>query len=676
MQKELIFSYISEIIKMVNFMKKLKKIGIILTACFLIMVTMYLGLYVYARFIDKLPIDKANSFYLYDINNNIYTSNHNKEWVSLDDISPYLINATISIEDKNYYKHIGFDYLRIIKAMFINITNGKTLQGASTITQQYAKNLFLDFDKNWSRKIEEAWLTIRLEANYTKNEILEGYLNTINYGGVFGIENASKYYFNKSAKDLNLAEASILAGIPKWPSVYSPLNNEEAAKKRQMLILNSMVQNGYITEEEKNQAYQVSLTYNGYEEQNNLVTLMYYQDAVMDELENIKSIPASFLKTGGLKIYTNLDMEVQTMLEESIKKNITDEELQTAIVVSEPKTGKILALTGGKDYSVSQFNRALSSKRQVGSTMKPILYYAALENGFTPSTTFTSEETTFVFSEDKTYRPKNYNNKYANKSISMASAIAYSDNIYAVKTHLFLGEDTLVDMAKRIGIKTNLSSIPSLALGSIEINMLEMMTAYNTFANEGYKNDLYLINKVEDMYGNVLYEKKAYSEQVLNKSLVYVLNEMLTNTYSSAFIDYNYPTCINIAGRLSNKYAVKTGTTNTDHLIFGYNKDLLVGIWLGYDDNRESSVDVSTNLKNMWVDIMEGYFKNKETSWYKTPDNVVGVLIEPISGEIATNDSANKKIMYYIKGTEPYYKDVSLDSLIPTIKEDENIQDT
>lgn len=655
---------------------KHKKIYFLFIITFILLITSYLSLYVVARFIDKLPIDKANSFYLYDINNNIYTSNHNKEWVSLDNISPYLINATISIEDKNYYNHIGFDYLRIIKAMFINIKNGKTLQGASTITQQYAKNLFLDFDKNWSRKIEEAWLTIRLEANYSKKQILEGYLNTINYGGVFGIQNASKYYFNKDAKDLNLAEASILAGIPKSPNNYSPINNEDAAKKRQLIILNSMVENKYITEEEKNKAFNQNLTYNGYEEQNNLTTLMYYQDAVMKELKSIKSIPDSFLKTGGLKIYTNLDMNLQSILENSIKDNIKDEELQTAIIVTQPNTGKVMALAGGKDYSISQYNRAISAKRQVGSTMKPILYYAALENGFTPSTTFTSEKTTFVFSENQTYSPKNYNEKYANKLISMASAIAYSDNIYAVKTHLFLGENTLVDMAKRVGIKTSLSNIPSLALGSIEINLLEMMTAYNTFANEGYKNDLYFIKKIEDMHGNILYEKKEYSEQVLNKSLVYVLNEMLTNTYSSAFIDYNYPTCINIAGKLSNKYAIKTGTTDTDHLIFGYNKDLLVGIWLGYDDNRNSDVSVSTDLKNMWVDITEGYFKSHETGWYETPNNVVGVLVDAISGEIATNESEHKKIMYYLKGTEPYYEDINLDSLIPTVKEEDNKKET
>ena len=214
----------------------------------------YCCILIYAKMSPKLPIDSANGYYLYDSEGNIIEEGTD-EWIALNEMSPYIIDATISIEDKNFYNHSGFDYLRIIKAMMINITNGKTLQGASTITQQYAKNLFLDFDKTWSRKIEEAFLTLRLEAHYSKDEILEGYLNTINYGGIFGIENASKYYFNKSAKDLTLAEASMLAGIPKSPSNYSPTQNPDAAKNRQKIILESMVKNGYITEEEKEEAY-------------------------------------------------------------------------------------------------------------------------------------------------------------------------------------------------------------------------------------------------------------------------------------------------------------------------------------------------------------------------------------------------------------------------------------
>ncbi len=639
--------------------------------CSLLLFLGYVGIYTYAKFTPKLPIDSANSYYLYDKENNLVSNGNSKEWVSLDNISPHLINATISIEDKNFYKHQGFDFLRIAKAMYINIKSGKTLQGASTITQQYAKNLFLDFGKNWDRKIDEAWLTIRLESHYNKDQILEGYLNTINYGGIFGIENASKYYFDKSAKDLTLAEATMLAGIPKWPSVYSPLVNEKAAKNRQKLILNSMVKNKYITEQESEKAFKVNLTYNGTKSQHNLSTLTYYQDAVIEELKSIHTIPSSFLKTGGLRIYTNLDLNAQTIMENNIKKHMGDTELQIASVIMEPDNGKVIALAGGTDYSKSQFNRAISSKRQVGSTMKPFLYYSALENGFTPSTTFTSEKTTFTFAENKTYSPKNYADNYPNKPISMAAALSYSDNIYAVKTHLFLGEDTLVETAKRVGISSSLGAIPSLALGSEEIGIMEMMEGYMTFANEGYKIEPYFIRKVEDANGNVLYEKKEEKENVLNKSIVYVLNEMLTNTYAREFIDYNYPTCISIAPKISKKYAIKTGTTETDHWIFGYNKKILMGIWNGYDDNRSSDMNDGTINKNIWVDTVEEYLGNEQDYWYEMPKNVVGAFIDPINGTLATEETSKKKMLYYIKGTEPSYEEGTLDAAIPTIKIEE-----
>ncbi len=631
---------------------------------------LYGGIYLYAKLTPKLSINSANSFYLYDKNDELYSGNNSDAWVSLDEISPYLIDATIAVEDKHFYKHQGFDFLRILKAFYNNFITGSKSQGASTISQQYTKNLFLDFDKTWSRKIEEAWLTIRLEAHYDKDEILEGYLNTINYGGIFGIENASQYYFNKSASELDLAEASILAGIPKWPSKYSPLIDEDAAKKRQSIILNSMVKNEYITEIQADKAYDEELTYIGSTETYKLNTLMYYQDAVISELKTINTIPDSFLTTGGLKIYTNLDMEAQKIIEESINNNMKDnEELEVATVAMEPESGKIIALAGGRDYNKSQYNRVTTSKRQVGSTLKPFLYYAALENGFTPSTTFTSEKTTFAFGENKTYSPSNYGDTYPNGDISMAAALAYSDNIYAVKTHLFLGEETLVETLKRVGITSELSPIPSLALGTKEINMLEMMTAYGTLASEGYKNTPYLIQKVEDINGNILYEHKESPENVLNKSTTFVLNDMLNNCYSSEFIDYTYPTCISISPKLTKKYAIKTGSTNTDHLIFGYNKDILVGVWTGYDDNKKTTNSDGLINKNVWADIVENYLKDKETDWYTAPKNVVGVIIEPVSGNLATDNSKKKKLTYYIKGTEPYVTNEDLDDLIPTIKE-------
>ena len=651
-------------------MRRLKKLFKFNLVCILICLIIYGGIYLYARFTPKLSINSANSFYLYDSNNNLVSGN-NDEWISLNEISDYLVNATIAIEDKHFYKHQGFDFLRILKALYTNIKNGKNLQGASTISQQYAKNLFLDFDKTWERKIDEAWLTVRLESHYDKEEILEGYLNTINYGGIFGIENASKYYFGKSAKDLSLAEASILAGIPKSPSNYSPLVNLDKAKERQYLILKSMVNNDYITEVEMNEAYNTELIYIGKSEKSKSSTLMYYQDAVMDELKTIKSIPSSFLKTGGLKIYTNLDIEAQMSMEQNMNEYINSENtIQMAAIMIKPETGEIIALTGGKDYSKSQFNRATNSLRQVGSTMKPFLYYAALENGFTASTTFTSSKTTFAFSHDKTYSPQNFGDTYPDKPISMAAALAYSDNIYAVKTHLFLGEETLVNMAKRVGIEKELLALPSLALGSQEISLMEMIRAYSTLANEGYKITPHLINKVEDINGNVLYEFTETKENVLNKSIVYVLNEMLSNCYSSNFIDYSYPTCINIAAKVSNKYAVKTGSTDTDNLVFGYNKDILMGIWTGYDDNQLTNVTDGNNIKNVWIDTVEEYLKDKETNWYDMPNNVVGSLVNPISGELITDSSSKKAMLYYIKGTEPSIDNIDLDNLVPTIKEE------
>ncbi len=649
-------------------MKKMKKCLKLFTFFIVILTFLYLGIYLVASLTTKLDINSSNGYYLFDSNNNLINGTSD-QWIKLNDISDNLIKATIAIEDKNFYRHQGFDYLRIAKSLYVNLVNRKTLQGASTITQQYAKNLFLEFDKTWERKAKEAWLTIRLESQYSKDEILEGYLNTINYGGVYGIENASYYYFNKSASELTLAEASILAGIPKSPKNYSPILNYDKSKERQYLVLNAMVENKYITREEMDKAYKEELTFFGFIENNNLKTLRYFEDAVMDEL-NTLDLPSSFLETGGIKIYTTLDMNAQTILENSINDNFTIEEMQLSSIILNPNNGEVLALAGGKDYSKSQFNRALYAKRQVGSTLKPFLYYVALENGFTESTTFTSEETTFVFSNNQTYSPSNYNNKYGNKDITMAAAISYSENIYAVKTHLFLGEDTLVEMLKRVGITSKLEAIPSLALGSEEITLFDMTNAYATLASGGYKNKPHFIKRIEDSNGKILYEFKDEKEQVLNSSLVYIMNEILTSTYNYNFIDYSYPTCYDIASKLTNKFSVKTGTTDTDHLVFGYNKDIVVGIWSGYDDNRKTEAKNGKQIKMMWTDIVENYFKDKETSWYQLPNNVVGVLVDPISGKVADENTSKPTMFYYIKGTEPTYSDSSLDNLIPTIKEE------
>ena len=620
--------------------------------------------YFYLKSTPKLEISNINNILIYDNNNSlVFQGNEKKKWTSLKNISSYVIDCTIYTEDKNFYKHHGFDYLRIMKAFLINIKNAKTTQGASTITQQYAKNLFLDFDKTWQRKWQEMWYTMRIEKDYSKKEIIEGYLNTINYGhGMYGIEAASNFYFNKSAKDLDLAEASMITGIPKSPANYSPLVDFKTAKKRQLLVLESLLRNKVITKKEKEDAYNEELNIIGSKNSDDLTSFMYYHDAVLNELEKISTIPKSLIDTKGLKVYTTYDKKAQESLDHSIKSSIPEEsEIETSAVMMKPKDGAILALAGGKDYNISSYNRAVFSSRQVGSTMKAFLYYAALENGFTSSTTFTSEKTTFTDENKLQYSPKNYNDKYGNKPITMAMAVAYSDNIYAVKTHLFLGEDALINIARRVGITAPLEKIPSLPLGTNEINIIEMAAGYSAFASLGYKVTPHMITKVEDKDGNVLYEYKEDRKIVLNKNICFILNNILTATYDSDFIDYNYPTAIGIASKMTHKYALKSGTTDTDNWHIGFNKDVLTAVWIGYDNNKALINSEYKYSQNIWLGSMEEYLNDKDDSWYKKPNNISEVLVNPITGKPAKDTDSKKKIMYFIKGTEPTDTDAVFD---------------
>lgn len=637
-------------------MKNIHKICKTITFFMVIFCFLFSTLYIIAKYSNPINIKNSNSLYMYDNKNKSFYegSNGTKKWIKLNDISKNLINATIYSEDKNFYEHNGFDIPRIVKSLMINIKSKDLKQGASTITQQYARNLFLTFDKTWERKFKEAWYAFKLETEYSKEEILEGYLNTINYGnGMLGIENASLYYFNKSSKNLNLAEATMLAGIPKSPNNYSPLNDLKAAKKRQKEILDTLVNNNIITQKKADETYNTKLTYYGKKENLNLSTLMYYQDAVMDELNKLNVVSDEKIQKEGIKIYTTLDVNAQTIMEESIKDNMEGkEEMQVSSIMMNPNNGEIIALAGGKDYSKSQFNRVTQSKRQVGSTMKPILYYAALENGLTASTTFVSKPTSFSLDNGKNYSPKNFGNIYPNDKITMALAIAYSDNIYAVKTHLFLGEDLLVKYANKMGINSKLAANASLPLGTNEISIIDFISAYSAFANTGFSVKGHLIRKIETGNGKVIYKYKNKKNKILDKSYTYILSELLANTYDTNLNSYTAPTCASLKPKLTKKYAVKSGTTDYDLWTVGYNPDIVVGVWTGYDDNRKLKKEYKY-AKNIWASTIEGYLRDKKQNWYKKPDDVSGVLTDLKTGKVATNNSKLKKILYFKKGTEP-----------------------
>ena len=634
--------------------KNLFKISILLFISTLVII---IGIYVYSYFMPAMSLNSANSYYLYDNKDNVVYQGSNKSaWVSLKEIDPKFLNYIISIEDQHFYHHLGFDIPRILKTLFTNIKSGKILAGASSISQQYVKNLYLTFDQTWERKIEEAFLTIKLETHYSKDEILEGYLNTIYFGeGVYGIKNAANYYFNKEPNDLTDEEAIILAGIPKSPNNYNPISNMEACMKRVNVVKSVLKENGTITDDAYNNLNFDNLNLYGKKSTNNLNTLMYYQDAVMDELSKINSIPEKLINSGGIRIYTNLDLDTQKAMDEEIEAKTLDDDNQVAGIVVNPRNGKVVALAGGKNYSKSQYNRVLKSKRQVGSTIKPFLYYAALNSGMTEASTFKSEKTSFVFQENKVYNPTNYGNKYANKDISMALALAYSDNIYAVKTHLFLGENTLVDTLKTCGLKENLAPNPSLALGASEINMLDYATAYTTLASNGFKRELYFINKIEDVEGNVLYIHKNKEEKVLNDDALYILNEMMRNTYNYNYVDYNSPTVIYLNGKLNQKYALKSGTTDNDYWISGYNNNVLSIFWAGNDQNEDTPKAYSKIIKDIWLRSVNAFTEDIiDDEWYSLPKNVIAIPVNPKTGKY---DAKSKELFYFIDGTQtPYIK--------------------
>ena len=613
-------------------MKKITLIIKIFIFLFFTCIIVNISFYAYAFITPKFQINTSKNITFYDKDNNdILKDSIENDYVELSNINDNIKNAIVSIEDKNFYTHKGFDYLRILKAILVNIKSGKIKQGASTISQQYVKNLYLTFDKTWNRKIEEALLTLELETHYSKDEILEGYLNTIDFSaGNYGIKDASKYYFNKEPKDLTLAESTILVGIPRNPSYYNPINNYDAAKKRQKEVLESMVKNKYITKKEMEEAYQKELNFYGKNDKIELSSIYYYKDAIMNELKNIKGLPSSLLDMDGLKIYTNLDVDIQKELEHNIDNEMKDTTLQVASIVIEPTTGKIVALIGGKDYSKSQFNRVTSSKRQVGSTIKPLLYYSALENGFTPSSTFLSERTTFNIG-NTTYSPKNASNIYANKNISMLTALSYSDNIYAMKTHLFLGMDNLSKMGKRLKINTPIKENASSALGTTEINMIDYSNAFITLANEGEHVTPHIIEKITDNNDRILYEFKYQNEKVLNKKYVYILNNLLTKTYDYKMIGYTSPTLMSISNDLDSKYAVKSGSTETDYWTIGYNKNYLIMVWAGNDDNDKVKARDSKITKKIWSKTITKIKTNKK-EWYEIPKGITASSINPLTG--------------------------------------------
>ncbi|WP_066296620.1 transglycosylase domain-containing protein [Bacillus sp. FJAT-29937] len=640
--------------------KVLRAILILSLIGFTLVAMIMAGILLYAKVLGPPPLAVPQSTLFYSDDGTVIGESHNGQkryWVELADISPNLVNATVSIEDRKFYSHHGFDYKRIAGAIIADIKAMAKVQGASTISQQYARNLFLEHEKTWKRKLKEAFYTIRLEMNYSKKEILEGYLNTIYYGhGAYGSEAASQFYFGKHAGELTLGEASILAGIPKGAGIYSPLVSVENAKNRQKIILNTMVENDYIDKKMAEAAVQEPLTIVGKHLHTKAVTAPYFQDAVRQALKTELKLDDRVIELGGLKVYTTLDMKQQEIAEQTVDQLISKEsEIQVGMVSMNPKNGHVKAMVGGRDYTESPFNRAVQAIRQPGSTMKPLLYYAALENGFTPSTLMRSEQTTFRFDDGRPdYTPKNFNSQYADGDITMAQALALSDNIYAVKTHLFLGIDTLVNTAQKFGLSTKMNSVPSLALGTSGVRVIEMANAYSIFANGGKKVSPVLITRVENHKGEIIYKQEKEALPILKSDLAYVMTQMMTGIFDPKLNGYTSVTGRSVINDMTRTYAGKSGSTDADSWMIGYSPQLVSAVWTGFDKGKtiHKTADKSY-AKNIWIRFMEEAHQGLPVKGFKPAKGTVGVYVNPENGKLATDECPVKRLTYFASGTEP-----------------------
>ena len=347
-------------------------------------------------------------------------------WISLDEMSPFLIDAVIATEDRKFYSHNGFDYKRIAGAVLKDVKSMRKVEGASTITQQYARNLYLTFEKSWKRKINEALYAYRMERFYEKDVILEGYLNTVYFGhGMYGVEAASKFYFGKPAIDLTLEESAVITAIAKGPSNYSPIENPEKSKERKNLVLSLMEEQNFITARQAERAKAEQIVLKNREWADTARVAPYFLDAVWKEAEKILTSKGRYPAEGGWTIRTTLNPHHQQTAEEMIAKWMPDSGLQVGFMSIEPETGAITSLVGGVNYTESPFNRATQAKRQPGSAMKPVLYAAALENGYNPLTFLSTEKTIFTYDDGRSsYEPKNVNGKFADHPISLAQALS------------------------------------------------------------------------------------------------------------------------------------------------------------------------------------------------------------------------------------------------------------
>lgn len=505
-------------------------------------------------------------------------------------VPKHLIDAILATEDRRFYRHFGFDLIGFSRAMLANLKARRLVQGGSTITQQVAKNLFLSRDKTIKRKVQELLFAFWLENKFTKNQILTLYINRVYFGkGAYGIEAAAQRYFKKSAKDLNIYQSALLAGMLKAPSTYNPIHNPEKALKRTRQVLLNMVDAGFIEARDVKLLSAEQFKYVVEVEETKTKNARYFSDWIIDQTDSLMGSVDN-----DIVISTTLDNKTQQIAEGVLKAALKDqdEDIQGAVLVMTPD-GAIKAIVGGKNYSTSQFNRATQALRQPGSAFKPFVYLAALEKGFSPNDLVEDKPITVG-----DWSPKNYNDKYVGL-ITIKEALAKSINSVAVYLSETIGRMRVIATAKRLGITSPLNADPSIALGTNEATLIDMVTAYAAFCNNGFGVWAYGVNKISDKEGNVIY-KRVSGElgQVMTSMHAAQMNEMLAEVINSG---------TGKAAKLQIPAAGKTGTTQDyrDAWFIGYTPDYITGVWIGKDDGSPMDKMYGGGLPaKIWHDIM------------------------------------------------------------------------
>jgi len=588
----------------------------------------------------------------------------NRTPIKLDDLPKYVKEATISIEDKNFYRHHGFDTGGLLRALWKTLT-GQRLEGGSTITQQLVKVALLTPERTISRKIKEAILTIATEVLYSKNQILEMYLNHIPYGGTaYGIEAAAHRFFNKDAKDLTLSEATLLVGLPQAPSKYSPLGNPDSAKARQSLVLGRMVEDKYLTEEIAATAKNEELKYADSGTDIRAPHFVMYVRQLLEEKYGIQA-----LEQGGLRVTTTLDIDLQDVAQASLSAELVGlKKLKIsngAALITNPSTGEILTMIGSKDYFSSDIDgkvNVTTRLRQPGSSIKPLNYALGLETKIiTPSTMLLDTPICFEIPGQPNYCPKNYDNTFRGLT-QIRFALGNSYNIAAVKVLALNSLEGFISFARKMGItswKDPSQYGLSLTLGGGEVMMSDMATSFGVFANNGIKVPLHSILKVEDSAGKILEEYNPddglrNGDKVLSEETSFLISHILSdnNARSAAF---GANSVLNVPGKT---VSVKTGTTNNlrDNWTLGYTPTRLVVTWVGNNDNSPMSYVASgvTGASPIWQKIMKYALKDIKTEGLEKPEGIVGASVCSNSGTLPSPETpCETRYEYFIKDTIP-----------------------